>query len=113
MHTQTIPSISRTHIEIIDPPKKFRLELKTKNNPGTRHGNEFGATLTSCVATPDDPAELPSLAVPESDSDGNNSLTPFISFGQFAADPLKCFKELRMFLFSGTTPRSLPSSSPH
>jgi hypothetical protein len=66
------------HIEIIDPPNKLRQETKTKKNPGTLHGNEFGAT-------PDDPAKLPSLAVPESDSDGNGSLTPFISFRQFPA----------------------------
>jgi hypothetical protein len=32
-------------------------------------------------------AQLPSLAVPGSDSDGNGSLTPLICFGQFAADP--------------------------
>jgi hypothetical protein len=77
----------QTHIEIIDPPNKLRQEIKTKNNPGTRHGNEFGATLTSCGDTPDDPAELPSLAVPGSDSDGKDSLAPLICFGQFAADP--------------------------
>jgi hypothetical protein len=80
-------SRTRTHIEIIDPPNKLRHEIKTKNNPGTRHGDEFGATLTSCGDTPDDPAQLPSLAVPGSDSDGNGSLTPLICFGQFAADP--------------------------
>jgi hypothetical protein len=79
--------ISRPHIEIIDPPNKLRQEIKTKNNPGTRHGDEFGATLTSCGDTPDDLAELPSLAVPGSDSDGNGSLTPLICFGQFAAEP--------------------------
>jgi hypothetical protein len=62
---------------------KLRQEIMTKNNPGTRHGNEFG-TLTSCGDTPDDPAELPSLVVPGSDSDGNGSLTPLICFGQFA-----------------------------
>jgi hypothetical protein len=56
--------ISPPHIEIIDPPNKLRQEIKTKNNPGTRHGNEFGATLTSC-----------------------GDLTPLICFGQFAADP--------------------------
>jgi hypothetical protein len=73
---------------IIDPPKKLRQEIMTKNNPGTRHGNEFGATLTSCGDTPDDPAQLPSLAaVPGSDSDGNGSLAPLICFGQFAAHP--------------------------
>jgi hypothetical protein len=79
--------ISLPHIEIIDPPNKLRHEMMTKNNLGTRHGNEFGATLTSCGDTPDDPVELPSLAVPGSDSDGNDSLTPLICFGQFAADP--------------------------
>jgi hypothetical protein len=74
------------HIEIIiDPPNNLRQELKTKKNPGTLHGNEFGATLTPCGDTPDDPAKLPSLAVPESDSDRNGSLTPFISFRQFPA----------------------------
>jgi hypothetical protein len=41
--------ISRPQIEIIDPPNKLRQEIKTKNNPGTRHGNEFGATLTLAV----------------------------------------------------------------
>jgi hypothetical protein len=71
--------ISRPHIEIIDPPNnKLGQEIKTKNNPGTRYGNEFGATLTSCGDTPDDPAELPSLSVPELDSDGNDSLTPHL-----------------------------------
>jgi hypothetical protein len=64
------------HIEIIDPPNKLRQETKTKKNPGTLHGNES-----------DDPAKLPSLAVPESDSDGNGCLTPLICFWQFAADP--------------------------
>jgi hypothetical protein len=72
--------ISRPHIEIIDPQKKkLRQKIKTKEN-----SNEFGATLTSCGDTP---AELPSLAVPGSDSDGNGSITPLICFGQFAADP--------------------------
>jgi hypothetical protein len=89
--TQPSPSsaelISLPHIEIIDPQNKLRQEIKTKNNPGTRHGDEFGATLTSCGDTPDDPAQLPSLAVPGSDSDTNDSLTPLICFGQFAADP--------------------------
>jgi hypothetical protein len=45
--------ISLPHIEIIDPPNKLGQEIKTKNNPGTRHGNEFGATLTSCGDTPE------------------------------------------------------------
>jgi hypothetical protein len=87
--TPTAPAelISLPHIEIINPPNKLRQEIKTKNNPGTRHGNEFGATLISCGDTPDDPAQLPSLAVSGSDSDGNGSLTPPICFGQFAADP--------------------------
>jgi hypothetical protein len=80
--------ISPPHIEIIDPPKKkLRQEIMTKNNPGTCHGNELGATLTSCDDNPDDAAELPSLAVPGSDSDGNGSPAPLICFGQFAADP--------------------------
>jgi hypothetical protein len=79
--------ISLPHIEIIDPPNKLRQEIKTKNSPRTHHGNEFGATLTSCCDTPDDPVQLPSLAVPGSDSDGNGSLTPLICFGQFTADP--------------------------
>jgi hypothetical protein len=56
--------ISLPHIEIIDPPNKLRQEIKTKNNPATRHGDEFGATLTSCGDT----VQLPSLAVPGSDS---------------------------------------------
>jgi hypothetical protein len=78
--------ISLPHIEIIDPPKKkLQQQIKTKNKPGTRHGDDFG-TLTFCGDTPDDPAQLPSLAVPEPDSDGNDSLTPLICFGQFAAD---------------------------
>jgi hypothetical protein len=86
--TASAELISRPHTEIIDPPNKLRQEIKTKNNPGTRHGDEFGgATLTSCGDTPDDPAELPSLAVSGSDSDGNGSLTPLIYLGQFAADP--------------------------
>jgi hypothetical protein len=75
--------ISPPQIKIIDPQNKLRQEIKTKNNPGTRHGNEFGATLTSCGDTPD--VEFTSLAVPGSDSDGNDSLTPLICFGQFAA----------------------------
>jgi hypothetical protein len=45
--------ISLPHIEIIDPPNKLRQEIKTKNNPGTRHGDEFGATLTSQTLAPD------------------------------------------------------------
>jgi hypothetical protein len=76
--------ISLPHIEIIDPPNKLGQEIKTKNNPGTRHGDEFGATLTSCGDTPDDPAQFPSLG---SDFDGNDSLAPFFCYGQFAADP--------------------------
>jgi hypothetical protein len=92
--------ISRTHIQIIDPPKK---KLKTKKYPGTRHGNEFGATLTSCGDTP---AELPSLAVPESNSDGNGSLPALanlqliLKLGEvflWIQISLKCFKELRIF----------------
>ena len=53
--------------------------------------------------------------MPGSDSDGNGSLTPLICFGQFASDPhagrglpldpnfSQMFKELWMFLSSGTT----------
>jgi hypothetical protein len=63
---------------------KLRQEIMTKKNPGTRQGNEFGATLTSYGDTPDDLAQLPSLAVPGSDSDGKDSLAPLICFGQFA-----------------------------
>jgi hypothetical protein len=104
--------ISRTHIEIINPPKKkLRQEIKTKKNPGTRHGNEFGDPLT------DDPAEFPSLAVPESDSDGNSSL---ICFGQFAADshagrnlPLDSnFSQMFQRAADVLIFRYLPSSSP-
>jgi hypothetical protein len=79
----TTAAVARTHIEIIDLPNKLQQEVKTNTITGTHHGNEFGATFTPC--TPDDSAELLSLDVLESDSDGNVSPTSLIYFGKFAA----------------------------
>jgi hypothetical protein len=75
--TTSPPPYHWIFIDFIDSPN----ELK---NPGNRHGNEFDAALTPCDDTPDDPVELPSLVVPESDSDRNCSPTSLIFFGKFA-----------------------------